>query len=69
MVESIYEDIIMILYVSFYELYWCRNVVVVLDLIQIVTIQLLIHYCLFSTTYANTIYNVKISNETTEYEK
>ena len=38
-------------------------VVYVRPAVQIVTITLLIHYCISSTTYAITIYNVKISNE------
>ena len=38
-------------------------VVYVRPVIQTLTNPLLIHYCISSTTYAITIYNVKISNE------
>ena len=55
--------------VSVIRMIWCDigyDIGYVRPVIQTVTITLLIHYCISSTTYAITIYSVKISNESSE---
>ena len=59
-----YSVIRMIWCVSFYVIdFVVITLGCVRPVIQIVTITLPIHYCILSTAYAITIYNVKISNE------
>ena len=58
-----YSIIRMIWYVSFYVIDFVVMVLDMLDMIQTVTITLLIYYCILSTTYAINNYNVKISNK------
>ena len=63
MVIEAYSVIRMIWYVSFYVIDFVVMALDMLDMIQTVTITLLIYYCILSTTYAINIYNVKISNK------
>ena len=46
-----------------YYRFCCYGIGYVRPAVQTLTITLPIHYCILSTTYAITIYNVKISNE------
>ena len=58
-----WEYLVVIHIISFYVVVGDGNGVGMLDLIQIVTNPLPIHYCIFSTTYSITIYIVIISNK------
>ena len=62
-----YSVIRMMRYVSFCVIDFVVMTLDVLDLIQIVTNPLPIHYCISSTTYATTDYNVNNSNESYRY--
>ena len=58
-----WEYLVVILYVSFYEVADDGIGVGMLGMIQTVTIPLLIHYCILSTTYSTNNYNVNNSNK------